>query len=92
MAQAFVAQLVQLVRPETQVSQMGEDKSAQCVKTALEHDANFAARPDVLMAMADFFRNHADDEEKCSQYEQALARDNFQLFAGRQGVRDYVGH
>ena len=62
---AFVAQLVQLVRPET---------------------------PDVLMATANIrftAGNHRDTIpellSRVSELEQALARDNFHLFAGVQG-------
>ena len=54
---AFVAQLVQLVRPET---------------------------PDVLVATADIFAP-AENRGKIAELEQALARDNFHLFAGFQG-------
>ena len=80
MAQAFVAQLVQLIRPETQLTQMGENESA-----ALSSKKELLARPAVFVALADI---HTDSKlrDQIPQLEQALARDCFQVFAGVQGV------
>ena len=49
------------------------------------------ARPDALTVMAEIYlcSAYADKIPEC---EQALARDNFQVFAGLQGVRDCFGH
>ena len=79
-AQAFVAQLVQLVRPETQLTQMGDSESA-----VLLSKKQVFARPAVLLAVADIYGKF-ENRHKIPQLEQALARDCFQVFAGVQGV------
>ena len=76
--QAFVAQLVQLIRPETPLPQTEAVAS-------LEKAANWVARPDVLVAVADIYASKAN-RDKIPEVEQALARDNFHLFAGVQGA------
>ena len=88
LGQAFVAQLVQLIRPETPLPQMetvgvlqfGSDEPHLSQK-----QITVVARPDVLMAVADLYVNleYTDKRPEC---EQALARENFHLFAGLQGA------
>ena len=89
LGQAFVAQLVQLIRPETPLPQTEAVRvlfrSQMQLRTSLEQAANWVARPDVLMAVADIFAPAAN-RDKIPELEQALARDNFHLFAGFQGA------
>ena len=55
------------------------------LRTSLEQAANWVARPDVLVATADIYAP-AENRDKIAELEQALARDNFHLFAGFQGA------
>ena len=80
MAQAFVGQLVQLIRPETQLTQMGDSESA-----ALSSKKQLFARPAVLRAVATIYMT-AKNRHRIPQLEQVLARDCRQAFAGLQGV------
>ena len=79
MAQAFVGQLVQLIRPETQLTQMGDSESA-----TLSSKKQLFARPAVLMVVANIYGKF-ENRHKIPQLEQVLARDSFQVFAGLQG-------
>ena len=87
--QAFVAQLVQLIRPETPLPQTEALRvlfgSQTHLRTSLEQATNWVARPDVLVAVADIFAP-SENRDKIPELEQALARDNFHLFAGVQGA------
>ena len=83
-AQAFVAQLIQLVRPETPLAQMRHWKlSVEVICT--ETKKQFVARPDVLIAAADIYITRRNKEKK-QEMRQALARNHFQVFAGLQGA------
>ena len=92
MAQALVTHVVQLIRPETPLTQM-ETVKVRCVvpKHCTKTKKQLAARPDVILTFADLYYNSTNDD-KVPELEEALARDNFQLFAGVQGVRNYVGN
>ena len=50
-----------------------------------------ADRSDVIVTFADLYFEEKNSD-KVPELEEALARDNFQLFARVQGVRNHVGH
>ena len=82
--QAFVAQLVQLVRPETPPTQM-----KNCENTVAGKNCSWVrskpARPAVLKAAADMYVN-SRNRDKIPELTHALAEDQFQLFSGVQGA------
>ena len=53
-AQAFVAQLVQLARPDTPLTQIGKSGKVSCAKK------QFVARPDVLLTAGDIYVENQD--------------------------------
>ena len=92
-AQAFVGQLVQLVRPETSLTQRGDFESEVCGSEGRSvARSKSIVRPDVLMAAADIYTSQRK-YEALAECEQELARGRFQVFAGFQGATmDSAGH